>query len=159
VIPLGENPLLPLLVTRWARWRSLGAGHVANPARAPNPGASWHLLPSRIQPGGRAPLARQATLGFSPSWVRRRGRKREGEVGEKKRRSEEGEAAPVTLPACQDRRLFVSAGSRTSRCGRGRSRPRWRGSWNRARTRAPLGTPTPRCRLRQATDDYTFAPP
>jgi hypothetical protein len=45
-----------------------------------------------------------------------------------KRRSGEEEAAPVTPSVRQDRRPFASAGSRTSRRGRGRSCPRRRES-------------------------------
>jgi hypothetical protein len=50
----------------------------------------------------------------------------------------EGKAAPVTSPVRQDRRPFASAESCTSRRGEGRDRPRWSGSRDGARNKAPL---------------------
>jgi hypothetical protein len=68
----GEKTPVPLPVTLQARWRPLRAGHVAEPARAANPGAPGHPCPrtaltARLHHPGTGPSLRQPTrIGVLP---------------------------------------------------------------------------------------------
>jgi hypothetical protein len=68
----GEKTPVPLPVTLQARWRPLRAGHVAELARAANPGAPGHPCPrtaltARLHHPGTGPSLRQPTrIGVLP---------------------------------------------------------------------------------------------
>jgi hypothetical protein len=130
----GRFPHLPLPVTlKWCTSPPREDLPMGAPLTALCPCAA---LTARLQPGGRAPAQAKVHLGFSPSCVRSRGRRREGEWG-RRGGAGKGRPCPVTLPVRQDRRSFASAGSRTRCHGRRRGRPRRVGSRDRGRSRAP----------------------
>jgi hypothetical protein len=83
------KPLLPLPVTRQARWQPLEAGHIADSARAPNPGAPDIFCPRADLTGRVCPAVEPSPacsppthLGFSPFLCASPQGKRRVEAGE-----------------------------------------------------------------------------